>query len=203
MPNELSPDNDHKSTGPKTSAGKAVASRNAIVHAIRSKKPVIHGMEEESDWRAHRHGIMASLDPQGQLENALADRVALLLWRLDRVTRYEVAVTDRHVAAARSDLAIADAYAQGTIAEGKFPEVTPERVALTQISRIIPPENDLNIIMRYESHLHRQCIQTLHELEAFQARRHGEQTRLVRLDISSPPSGTLALSRLRERGVLP
>lgn len=188
LPNELSPDSHSKSTGPKTSAGKAVASRNAIVHAIRSKKPVIHGMEEESHWRAHRQGIIASLDPEGELENALADRVALLLWRLDRVTRYEVAVTDRHVAGARSDLAIADAYAQGTMAEGKLPEVAPERVALTQITRIIPPENDLNIIMRYETHLHRQYIQTLHEIEALQARRRGEPTHLARLDISSPPA---------------
>ncbi|OGO52031.1 MAG: hypothetical protein A2148_05285 [Chloroflexi bacterium RBG_16_68_14] len=145
-------------------------------------------MEQESDWRRHRDGIVASLTPEGQLEEALANRVALLLWRLDRVTRYEVAVTDRHVAGARSDLAIADAYAQGTMAEGKLPEVAPERVALTQITRIIPPENDLNIIMRYETHLHRQCLQTLHEIEALQARRRGEHTHLARLDISSPPS---------------
>jgi hypothetical protein len=175
-------------SGPNTEAGKAVASRNAIVHAIRSKKPVIHGMEEESDWRNHRQGIIASLDPAGELENVLADRVALLLWRLDRVTRYEVAVTDRHVASARSDLAVADAYAHRTIAQGKLPEVAPERVALTQITRIIPPENDLNIIMRYETHLHRQYIQTLHEIEALQARRRGEPTHLARLDISSPPA---------------
>jgi hypothetical protein len=194
LPNELSPRGRPKSTGPKSTAGKAVASRNAILHAIRSDRPVIYGMENESDWQKHRDGIVASLAPEGQLEEALADRVALLIWRLHRVTRYEVAVTDRHVAKARTDLAIADAHAQGTIAEGIFPEVEPERVALAQLTRIIPPENALHVIMRYESHLHRQYIQTLHELEALQARRHGEQTRLVRLDINSLSSRLGGLS---------
>jgi hypothetical protein len=41
--------------------------------------------------------------------------------------------------------------------------------------------------MRYEAHLHRQYIQTLHELEALQARRRGERTPLARLDITGAP----------------
>jgi hypothetical protein len=198
LPNELSPGSDSKSTGPKSSAGKAIASRNAIVHAIRSDRPVLHGMERESDWRTHRKGVIASLAPEGVLENALADRVALLLWRLHRVYRYEIAVTDRHVAAAREDLAIADAYAQGRLTgEGVLPEPDPARVALAKLSRILPDSASLDKIMRYESHLHRQCIQTLHELEALQARRSGGQSRLVRLDINSLPSRLGGLSAAR------
>jgi hypothetical protein len=42
--------------------------------------------------------------------------------------------------------------------------------------------------MRYETHLHRLYIQTLHELEAIQARRHGERTPLARLDITASPA---------------
>jgi hypothetical protein len=174
--------------GPKTKAGRAAVGKNAIIHAIRSERPVLHGMESESEWRAHRDGIVASLAPEGQLEQALAERVALLLWRLNRVVRYEIAVTDASIARARSDMAVADAYAQGTITEGVLPEPSWESVALAKLIRIIPDEGELNLIMRYESHLHRQCIQTLHEIEALQARRHGEQTRLVRLDINSLPS---------------
>ena len=79
-------------TGPKTEKGRAIASRNALKHGITSSDPVIAGMERQSDWRRHLDGIVASLAPEGELERALAERVALLLWRLRRVARYELAV---------------------------------------------------------------------------------------------------------------
>lgn len=43
--------------------------------------------------------------------------------------------------------------------------------------------------MRFEAHLHRQLLQTLHELEARQARRQGEQAPLARLDVQGVPEG--------------
>ena len=176
-------------SGPKTEAGKAAISKNAIIHAIRSERPVLHGMESESEWRAHHEGIVISIAPEGQLEQALADRVALLLWRLNRVTRYEIAVTDMRVAETREDLAVAEAYGNGTIVEGGIlPEPDPAQVAVAKLSRVLPGTGDLDKIMRYESHLHRQCIQTLHEIEALQSRRCGEESRLVRVDINSLPS---------------
>jgi hypothetical protein len=47
---------------------------------------------------------------------------------------------------------------------------------------------DLTIAAGY-GQLHRQYIQTLHELEAMQARRRGERTPLARLDITGAPGG--------------
>src|SRR5262249_9828028 len=44
-------------------------------------------------WQAHRDGIFHSLAPVGALEEALAGRVALCSWRLERAARYETAVT--------------------------------------------------------------------------------------------------------------
>jgi hypothetical protein len=41
----------------------------------------------------------------------------------------------------------------------------------------------LERIPRYEAHLHRQLMQTMHELEALQARRRGEVTPLGRVDV--------------------
>jgi hypothetical protein len=46
-------------------------------------------IESEEDWHEHRAGTLASLQPEGHLERTLADRVALTLWRLFRVARYE------------------------------------------------------------------------------------------------------------------
>ena len=42
---------------------------------------------------------------------------------------------------------------------------------------------ELEKVMRYEGHLHRQLLQTLHELEAMQARRAGRPAPLARLDV--------------------
>ena len=75
--------------GPKTAQGKAVVRWNATRHGISSPKPVVPGLEKQEDWENHRNGIMENLSPVGHLEVTLAERVALLSWRLHRVTRYE------------------------------------------------------------------------------------------------------------------
>jgi hypothetical protein len=46
-------------------------------------------VERKEDWEEHREGVLESLQPEGHLEEVLAERVALLTWRLHRVTRYE------------------------------------------------------------------------------------------------------------------
>ena len=181
--------------GPKTENGKAIASKNALSHGMRSQQPVIPGIERPADWRRHLDGILASLEPEGELEAILAERVATLFWRLRRVTRFELAVITRDVEGSAEDVAIADAYAAAILpSENPAGGIDPAQVAKLQERRVVPDTRDLDKIMRYEAHLHRQCLQTLHELEAFQARRRGEQTHLARLDISSPPVAG-ALSR--------
>jgi hypothetical protein len=80
------------STGPRTPAGKAVVAANATKHGIFARLPVVAG-ESPPDWDAHRAGVVASLAPVGLLEVNLAERAALLLWRLARLARYEAAVT--------------------------------------------------------------------------------------------------------------
>jgi hypothetical protein len=74
---------------PKTAQGKAVVRWNATRHGISSPAPVVPGLEEPADWYQHREGILENLSPVGHLEFTLAERVALLFWRLHRVNRYE------------------------------------------------------------------------------------------------------------------
>jgi hypothetical protein len=50
---------------------------------------VVPGVEKPEDWEEYRDGMLEDLAPLGSLELALAERVALLCWRLHRVTRYE------------------------------------------------------------------------------------------------------------------
>src|SRR5215207_6617403 len=89
---EANCNNGKLSTGPKTANGKAVAKMNAVTHGLRSLSPVLPG-EQSEDWNDHRDGIVAALAPVGTLEAELAERVALLMWRLRRVVVYETEVT--------------------------------------------------------------------------------------------------------------
>ena len=75
--------------GPATQEGKEVVKWNATRHGIRSPAPVVPGVERKEDWEEHREGVLESLQPEGHLEEVLAERVALLTWRFHRVTRYE------------------------------------------------------------------------------------------------------------------
>jgi hypothetical protein len=80
--------NGQLSIGPRTVEGKAIVSRNATKHGIFAAVPVIPG-ESPEQWEAHRAGVVDSLSPVGLLEVNLGERVALLLWRLQRLARYE------------------------------------------------------------------------------------------------------------------
>lgn len=80
---------DSSNGGPATQNGKEIASRNSTRHGLLSENPVVSGVETREGWENHRAGVMESISPAGHLESTLAERVALLAWRLARVTRYE------------------------------------------------------------------------------------------------------------------
>ena len=92
-----------RSTGPTSEAGKAVVARNTVRHGLLTNAPVVPGLEREEDWLAHRDSTLQSLAPAGHLELVLAERVALLLWRLGRVATYERAAAAAHHARAEQD----------------------------------------------------------------------------------------------------
>lgn len=79
------------STGPRTTEGKLIVGRNSTSHGIFAAVPVIPG-ECPDEWEAHRARVVASLAPSGLLEVNLAERAGLLLWRLQRLARYEAEI---------------------------------------------------------------------------------------------------------------
>lgn len=76
-------------SGPKTLAGKAISRLNSTRHGIFSRLRVLPNVEQQVDWEVHLSSIIIDLKPLGYLERNLAERVALLLWRLGRVARHE------------------------------------------------------------------------------------------------------------------
>jgi hypothetical protein len=91
--------------GPATQEGKEVVRWNATRHGIRSPAPVVPDLEKAEDWEEHLDGVLESLQPEGHLETVLAERVALLTWRLHRVVRYETESIALYQERAEDDLA--------------------------------------------------------------------------------------------------
>ena len=68
--------------------------------------------------------------------------------------------------------------------ETKAEEVQGQLLAARR-ERILPSEEDLQKVARYEAHLSRQMYQALHELEALQKRRSGGEAPLARVDVQT------------------
>ena len=117
-----------KGGGPKTKAGKAAVSRNAVKHGIYSfHSVVIEDIETEAEWDRFRDGIVDYLSPEGMLEENLAESIALTRWRLRRVTHAETAELNRQVQGTEDSLFMQDAYLAADVS--KIPKPDPMRLA--------------------------------------------------------------------------
>src|SRR5215211_4777142 len=80
-----------KSTGPKTPEGKAAVRLNALRHGLRSEEILLPGEDEEA-LRGLNEYLKAELQPVGELENLLIDRIVAAYWRLRRVGKVEAGI---------------------------------------------------------------------------------------------------------------
>jgi hypothetical protein len=129
---------------------------------------VLPEIERVEDWEAHLAGQLAAFAPVGDAELVLTHRVALTLWRLNRLIgfeRYALGPTERYL----KELAILRRGLNGFGA---------------RLDRIFPMSDSLERVQKYEAHLHRIFLKDLHELEALQARRRGEATPLARVEVN-------------------
>ena len=82
--------NARRSTGPRTAAGKAASAANALCHGLAAADTVVLPDEDEEAFERLKQDVLADLDPQDTLQAVLAQRIVVLLWRLDRAARLEV-----------------------------------------------------------------------------------------------------------------
>ncbi|HEU0074553.1 MAG TPA: hypothetical protein VFS30_11145 [Dehalococcoidia bacterium] len=142
-------------------------SANALRHGILSTDPVLPDIEKQSDWEDHLAGQIDAIKPVGDLEFVLTHRIALTLWRLNRLIgfeRYALKPSERYLdelSRLRRGLNGADARLDRTFPTGSIEQV-----------------------QRYEAHLHRMFLKDLHELEALQTRRRGDPTPLARVEVN-------------------
>jgi hypothetical protein len=115
-------------------------------------------LRELIKWLAEEAGVR----PEAQtLDGSVVSPQEQLMERLRTETRYELAIK-----------------------EAKAEEVQTQLLTARR-DRILPSEEDLQRIARYEAHLSRQMYQALHELEALQKRRAGREAPLARVDVQT------------------
>jgi hypothetical protein len=83
--------NAQKSTGPKTPEGKAAVRHNALRHGLLSRDAVVPG-EDEAVFTGLGERLRDELQPVGELENMLVERIIAARWRLRRLGRVEAGI---------------------------------------------------------------------------------------------------------------
>src|SRR5215211_8185616 len=79
-----------KSTGPKTPEGKDTARLNATKHGLLSQE-VLPGEDEEARKELAER-LRAELQPVGEMESLLVERIIDATWRLRRLSRVEAGI---------------------------------------------------------------------------------------------------------------
>jgi hypothetical protein len=141
-----------KSTGPKTPEGKDGIRLNALKHGLLSREILIPG-EDEAALRELGERLRAELQPAGQLEDLLVERVIAATWRLRRLWRVEA----------------------GIFAQDLIESVSDQDTAALGLAFVWDGNgaNAFSKLSRYETTIERGLYKALHELERRQAARLG------------------------------
>jgi hypothetical protein len=171
--------------------------------------------EKPDEFDSFRTGVLASLDPQGDLEGALAEKIVADLWRLRRVPIFEATLYKRGCSellvsqAAQSVSQYESTDADKMLALLRKKEVADrdrqahadaeQRLERAQaqlddpsinITRVLEtsPGPFLNL-WRHEAAISRSLLKMLHELERLQAKRAGQHVpvpTVVDVNVSIP-----------------
>ena len=193
--------NAMRSTGPKTKMGKAISSKNALRHGLLSRAALLPDEDPEAFADLQR-GIEADLDPAGEIECRLVDRVTMAIWRLARAQRVEASVFAHRMADQRAHLAASDArscesYVLTEVLAKPNREITDPERRESSLERAqaagaerdgevlggafiaaAESSNALSKLSRYEPAHERSLSRALHELQRLQAARAGQAVSL-------------------------
>jgi hypothetical protein len=189
-----------KSTGPKTPGGKAAVRLNAVRHGLLSREILLPG-EDEGALRELNDRLRDELQPVGEMESLLVDRVVTGYWRLRRLGRVEAGIfawelygelaeraqhearthektdLDLLLEAKRSSEILDEQKHQEALSEAK--EMKAKRDAETNalgrtFIRDAHKANAFSKLSRYETAIERSLYKALHELQRLQAARRAE-----------------------------
>ena len=143
------------STGPVTESGKAIVAKNAVRHGILSQEVLLKG-EDETSLGDFAERMRAELQPVGEVEALLVDRMIASAWRLRRLVNVEVEIFHREM-------------------DSMFGECGDVGLAFIRDGNGTDAFSKLS---RYESAIERSMYRALHELQRLQAERAGQNVPL-------------------------
>jgi hypothetical protein len=163
--------NAQKSTGPRTTEGKTIASQNSTKHGLSASLDVISS-ENQADFDLYRDSIIAELKPSGPMESTLAERIVSLCWRLKRTSRIQNQVIDAMNAKDTSDpfakitKSLLRQYTDQSepASSTPDPDLTLGRLAMKDFAN----SRVLDRLMLYERRLEHCLYKTLLELQRLQ-----------------------------------
>jgi hypothetical protein len=178
-------ENAKKSTGPRTSEGKAVSSRNGLTHGLCAEKFMLPG-EDPEEYLLLLQDLFGTFRPVGPAEEKLVMRIAAAQWRLDRALSMETGIyRERFLQVAECDDADQRNYDyEKGVAE--FAGNPPPRALSVhdpedQLARAFDNDsiapNSLAKLARYEGALERSIDRCVRLLKVFQAAREANPIR--------------------------
>ncbi len=190
-----------KSTGPKTPEGKAAVRLNAMTHGLLSQEVLLPG-EDEAAFFELGERVRAELQPVGELEGLLVERVIAAYWRLRRLGRVEAGIFTWELYGQLAERAReeADTYEAGTVLDNltgllETPTITDKQKHQEALSRAQEMKakqdaetatlgrtfirdadgaNAFSKLSRYETAIERSLYKALHQLQRLQAARRAE-----------------------------
>jgi hypothetical protein len=188
-----------KSTGPKTPEGKATVRHNALKHGLLSPD-VLLPEEDDTALKELSQRLRDELQPQGELEGLLVDRIIAATWRLRRLGRVEAGIFAWELYGELLERAQGEAqtYERSSLEDflenhyGPSTRITNKqkhRKALTKAQEIKAKQdaetatlgrtfirdankaNAFSKLSRYETTIERSLYKALHELQRLQAAR--------------------------------
>jgi len=139
--------------GPRTHAGKANSSRNALKHGLTSKAIVVFD-ESPEEFDAFKAGVSIRLQPADSFEEFLVERIAVCAWRLRRAQRIEREIFDGY-----NSIQFFSPFQQ------------PTAGAVYALDAAAGEK--LGKLARHEAAIERSMLRALHELQRLQAVRNG------------------------------
>src|SRR5215217_4894666 len=146
-----------KSTGPKTPEGKDVVRLNAVKHGLLSQEILLPN-ENKAAFEELSERLREELQPVGELESLLVDRIIAAHWRLRRLGRVEAGVFAWELSSISSSVS-------------QYDEVTETAALGLSFIRDGNTANAFSKLSRYETNLERSLYKALHELQRLQAAR--------------------------------
>ena len=157
--------NARKSTGPKTQEGKTAVSHNALKHGLLSRQ-ILLPHENEASLVQLNERLRSQLQPDGELESLLVERIVAAAWRLRRVLAVEAGIYEEQSDGFIRELGLGETFIQDATGANAFSKLS-----------------------RYETTIERGLYKALHELQRLQAARRAEANVVPPLAVDVDVSG--------------